>query len=80
MNNNAEDAVAEFIKDGEWNMDKLQSRLMPFDVEEIIKIPVSKMGVDDHLVWHYTHNGRYIYSKTSILGSPNVPFTRAIIK
>lgn len=51
--------VADFMKDGCWNRDLLEALLSPYDVEEVLKIPLGAGTNRDKLVWHFEEDGNY---------------------
>lgn len=52
--------VADFItRSGEWDAAKLGSNMCPEDVEVIMKIPLSKVNMQDVWIWHYDKEGNY---------------------
>ncbi|XP_070662391.1 uncharacterized protein [Malus domestica] len=51
------DLIDPFLK--EWNVDLVSSGFYKEDVATIMGIPLSRMGCDDRLVWHYNTNREY---------------------
>ena len=42
-----------------WNVTKIQSLFLPYDAEEILKIPLSGRAQEDKLFWFSTQDGKY---------------------
>uniref|UniRef100_A0A2N9F5C6 RNase H type-1 domain-containing protein n=1 Tax=Fagus sylvatica TaxID=28930 RepID=A0A2N9F5C6_FAGSY len=42
-----------------WNIHKIQSLFLPYDVDAILKIPLSGRQQEDRLYWFDTQNGKY---------------------
>ena len=51
--------VSDFISNGLWNLDKLNSFLWPIDVVEILSIPLGRVPREDVLMWHFDKTGVY---------------------
>ena len=51
--------VSDFIVDGNWNVDLLNSVFWLVDVEEILNIPRCRNRTEDLLVWRYDSRGLY---------------------
>jgi hypothetical protein len=46
------------LSDGQgWNADKLNELFFEGDVEDILKIPVGRAGIENYIAWNYTKNG-----------------------
>ncbi|CAN6697763.1 unnamed protein product [Malus baccata var. baccata] len=43
-----------------WRTEKISNGFNRDDVLPILSIPLSQVGIDDRLVWHYTTNGVYL--------------------
>ncbi|CAN6580853.1 unnamed protein product [Malus baccata var. baccata] len=43
----------------EWKIDIVNGGFLKEDVSSILSIPLSKHGMSDRLVWHYSKNGEY---------------------
>ena len=70
--------VADFIKNREWDVQKLKEVFWPFDVEAIRQIPLSSRSVDDSYSWHFEENGIFsvrsgykVALNTKLLSSPS---------
>jgi hypothetical protein len=42
---------------GEWKEDKVREIFMPYDAEEVLKIRIPKIQVEDFVSWHFESNG-----------------------
>jgi hypothetical protein len=42
-----------------WNAEVLKANFIPYDIEGILKIPLSDWCHPDRLIWHETNNGKY---------------------
>ena len=43
----------------QWDRDKIYMTFNHFDVEAILRIPLSRRQVQDRVVWMHCHNGKY---------------------
>ncbi|KAL0405289.1 UNVERIFIED_CONTAM: hypothetical protein Slati_3842800 [Sesamum latifolium] len=43
----------------DWNSALVKDLFWPMDSDIILKIPLSRAGVDDSIVWHPTRNGMF---------------------
>lgn len=43
----------------EWDIPKLKGVVNDQEVKAIISIPLSKVGEEDRIIWHYSKNGAY---------------------
>ncbi|GJY61372.1 reverse transcriptase [Tanacetum coccineum] len=53
-------SVSEFIEDQEWNVRMLREHISAKEVDMVMKIPISKTGSPDKLIWHLDSKGQYI--------------------
>ena len=51
--------VADFFREGRWDRVALEASFFPYDVDAIMKIPLSISQRSDEMVWHFEENGLY---------------------
>ncbi|XP_021755266.1 uncharacterized protein LOC110720538 [Chenopodium quinoa] len=49
--------VGQLISNGEWDMEMLNTQFLPWEAEEILKIPIAKYCEEDSWTWHQSSNG-----------------------
>ncbi|KAL0428307.1 UNVERIFIED_CONTAM: hypothetical protein Slati_3005500 [Sesamum latifolium] len=43
----------------DWRVEQVEVVFWPSDIEYILSIPLSRVGEEDQLVWHYSKNGKF---------------------
>ncbi|XP_043710140.1 uncharacterized protein LOC122659048 [Telopea speciosissima] len=68
------------VRDGKWDVGKLQSFFLPFEVACILQIPISSKGSSDKLCWGPAPNGIFSVKSAYRLGSQQRSYFSKFVK